>query len=664
MAMNEYFSSFKVATYAFKEEEEEEPETEVLKQEAEHADPAYWEKLLRHHYEQQQEDMARTLGKGKRIRKQVNYNDGMTGHGDDDTWKNNFSDIDSDFSAATDNDEDDDEYEDSEKNKRGSRQRGSEKDRPLPPLLARVNGQIEVLGFNARQRKAFLNAVMRYGMPPQDAFNSQWLVRDLRNKSEKVFKAYVSLFMRHLCEPGADNAEAFADGVPREGLSRQHVLTRIGIMSLVRKKVQEFEQINGLHSMPYILATKALELMKKEAVSKSPAPKSPAPGTKEEESDSKKSEEGKDKAEDKKDEKENSEEEEKKTEDKEEVKSEEKEEIKKEEVKEEEEEKAEEKKEEEKKEETPAVKEEEPMETEEKKQEVKEEKEEKMETDEKKEPEKEADKEEKEEKSDSETEKKEKQESSEETKDEKESKDENEEKKEEKSDEKKEEKEDKSEDKEEKKTPEEEVKSEVKDEKDKEDEKKDKEDEKKKEEGNQKFMFNIADGGFTELHTLWTNEQRALQPGKEHEVWHRRHDYWLLAGIVTHGYGRWQDIQNDHRFQIINEPFLSEQGKGNFLEIKNKFLARRFKLLEQALVIEEQLRRAAYLNLTQDPNHPAMALNARFAELECLAESHQHLSKESLAGNKPANAVLHKVLNQLEELLSDMKQDVSRCPPR
>ena len=64
------------------------------------------------------------------------------------------------------------------------------------------------------------------------------LVRDLRGKSEKVFKAYVSLFMRHLCEPGADSAETFADGVPREGLSRQHVLTRIGIMSLVRKKVR------------------------------------------------------------------------------------------------------------------------------------------------------------------------------------------------------------------------------------------------------------------------------------------------------------------------------------------------------------------------------------------------------------------------------------------
>ena len=95
---------------------------------------------------------------------------------------------------------------------------------------------------------------MRYGMPPQDAFNSQWLVRDLRGKSEKCFRAYVSLFMRHLCEPGNENAETFVDGVPREGLSRQHVLTRIGIMSLIRKKVQEFETINGKHSMPHLAA--------------------------------------------------------------------------------------------------------------------------------------------------------------------------------------------------------------------------------------------------------------------------------------------------------------------------------------------------------------------------------------------------------------------------
>ncbi|PKU30001.1 chromodomain-helicase-dna-binding protein 5 [Limosa lapponica baueri] len=95
---------------------------------------------------------------------------------------------------------------------------------------------------------------------------------------------------------------------------------------------------------------------------------------------------------------------------------------------------------------------------------------------------------------------------------------------------------------------------------------------------NFRFMFNIADGGFTELHTLWQNEERAaISSGKIYDIWHRRHDYWLLAGIVTHGYARWQDIQNDPRYVILNEPFKSEIHKGNYLEMKNKFLARRFK---------------------------------------------------------------------------------------
>ena len=30
----------------------------------------------------------------------------------------------------------------------------------------------------------------------------------------------------------------------------------------------------------------------------------------------------------------------------------------------------------------------------------------------------------------------------------------------------------------------------------------------------QKFMFNIADGGFTELHTLWQNEEKARRSSK------------------------------------------------------------------------------------------------------------------------------------------------------
>ncbi|XP_036599530.1 chromodomain-helicase-DNA-binding protein 5 [Trichosurus vulpecula] len=612
--MNEYLSSFKVAQYVVREEDGvEEVEREIIKQE-ENVDPDYWEKLLRHHYEQQQEDLARNLGKGKRIRKQVNYNDASQ---EDQEWQDELSDNQSEYSIGSeDEDEDFEERPEGQSGRRQSRrQLKSDRDKPLPPLLARVGGNIEVLGFNARQRKAFLNAIMRWGMPPQDAFNSHWLVRDLRGKSEKEFRAYVSLFMRHLCEPGADGAETFADGVPREGLSRQHVLTRIGVMSLVRKKVQEFEHVNGKYSTPDLIpeSKKSSEIVSSDP--NTPVPASPAhlpPGPLG----------------------------------------------------------------------LPDKMEAQLGFLDEKEQ---------MEQKPPKPPEPQvpgmpADKGEGEEKLES-LENKEK--AREERREENEKTDPSSDQllKEDALPEKDkplekvelnlnhgrgDEKDFRSEDSkvEEKETAETQQNGE------KEEDEEGKKDDKN---GKFKFMFNIADGGFTdeeteaqsgqvtnswqELHTLWQNEERAaVSSGKIYDIWHRRHDYWLLAGIVTHGYARWQDIQNDPRYVILNEPFKSEIHKGNYLEMKNKFLARRFKLLEQALVIEEQLRRAAYLNMTQDPNHPAMALNARLAEVECLAESHQHLSKESLAGNKPANAVLHKVLNQLEELLSDMKADVTRLP--
>uniref|UniRef100_A0A8C7UX52 Chromodomain helicase DNA binding protein 4a n=1 Tax=Oncorhynchus mykiss TaxID=8022 RepID=A0A8C7UX52_ONCMY len=570
-SMNEYLGSFKVAQYVVKdEEEEEEVQREIIKQE-ESVDPDYWEKLLRHHYEQQQEDLARNLGKGKRIRKQVNYNDGSQ---EDRDWQDDQSDNNSDYSVASEEgDEDFDER--AEANSRRPNRKGmrGDRDKPLPPLLARVGGNIEVLGFNVRQRKAFLNAVMRYGMPPQDAFTTQWLVRDLRGKSEKEFKAYVSLFMRHLCEPGADGAETFADGVPREGLSRQHVLTRIGVMSLIRKKVQEFEHVNGQWSMPWMME---LEESKKAAAAaagarpdspgKTPStgtpadtqPNTPATGTARYVNAIPDNEEK-----------------------------------------------------------TPSP---EPKEKDEG---------EPMETDKPTNGEAEKDGETAEETAPG----------GEETK-----------------------------------SPAAEAKMDVSEVKSEDSEAKgdgvieyEQKEEKDVMSRGKAYHKHTRNHSFspplTELHSLWQNEERAATVTKKtNEIWHRRHDYWLLAGIIQHGYARWQDIQNDVKFAILNEPFKAEMNRGNFLEIKNKFLARRFKLLEQALVIEEQLRRAAYLNMSEDPSHPSMALNTRFSEVECLAESHQHLSKESMSGNKPANAVLHKVLKQLEELLSDMKADVTRLP--
>ncbi|XP_049425413.1 chromodomain-helicase-DNA-binding protein 3 isoform X7 [Epinephelus fuscoguttatus] len=654
--MNEYLSSFKVAQYMVREEDKiEEIEREIIKQE-ENVDPDYWEKLLRHHYEQQQEDLASKLGKGKRNRKPVNYNDAAQ---EDQEWHADISDNQSEYSVGSE--EEDEDFDDRPEGRRQSRrQLRNEKDKPLPPLLARVGGNLEVLGFNTRQRKAFLNAVMRWGMPSQDAFSSQWLVRDLRGKTEKEFKAYVSLFMRHLCEPVADGAETFADGVPREGLCRQPVLTRIGVMSLVKKKIQEFEHINGRWSLPELKPEVIVD--KSSSRASSPAvktatptpeasynntpctskPATPAPADKlekngkegEKEEDK---EEGSEALSDKekvkeKDKDEGKEVDSNKAAESEELSSSTKDTSQSSSPSQKTEGKDDaDLKEEEKKETTdaPAATTEEKKVQEESKEETKQEMEVKEEkTGEKLVEEKEKDKE-----------KREESQTAAETTDAKE--------KTEVSDVKKEE---------------------VKGEKDAGKEVRLVKEDPPKGNGRPpierpRFMFNIADGGFTELHTLWQNEERAaISSGKMNEIWHRRHDFWLLAGIVIHGYARWQDIQNDPQFAIVNEPFKSQANKGNFLEMKNKFLARRFKLLEQALVIEEQLRRAAYLNMTQDPSHPAMALNARFTEVECLAESHQHLSKESLAGNKPANAVLHKVLNQLEELLSDMKADVTRLP--
>ncbi|XP_021322614.1 chromodomain-helicase-DNA-binding protein 4 isoform X2 [Danio rerio] len=633
-SMNEYLSSFKVAQYVVKDEDEEEEDVdrEIIKQE-ESVDPDYWEKLLRHHYEQQQEDLARHLGKGKRPRKPVNYNDCSQ---EDRDWQDDQSDNQSDYSVASEEgDEDFDERSEAANSRRPSRKGlRNDKDKPLPPLLARVGGNIEVLGFNARQRKAFLNAVMRYGMPPQDAFTTQWLVRDLRGKSEKEFKAYVSLFMRHLCEPGADGAETFADGVPREGLSRQHVLTRIGVMSLIRKKVQEFEHVNGQWSMPWM---KELEESKRAAaIAAGEDPKTPSTGTPADTQPNTPAPEDLSKTEDIKELEEKTEGDGEK-----EVKGSRQEDEIIEIPDEGEKSPSSAKKEEKTDKESEASSEKDGGSRENEKDGEKEksaESKENMSSDVK------ADGSDATNSGDS---TKTKEESSEEKMD---------------------------------TSPASDEKKELKDEKDgvkPEDSAKlqngenaketsgggDGVSEEKKKAVKQRFMFNIADGGFTELHSLWQNEERAATVTKKtYEIWHRRHDYWLLAGIIFHGYARWQDVQNDPRFAILNEPFKGEMSRGNFLEIKNKFLARRFKLLEQALVIEEQLRRAAYLNMTEDPSHPSMALNTRFSEVECLAESHQHLSKESMSGNKPANAVLHKVLKQLEELLSDMKADVTRLP--
>lgn len=344
--------------------------------------------------------------------------------------------------------------------------------------------------------------------------------------------------MRHLCEPGADNTETFADGVPREGLSRQHVLTRIGVMALIRKKVQEFEHINGLYSMPEVierlLAKQAAEAaaLAAEAAAMQEANKIAAAAAAE---DNDKEQSSSTLADEKQPEDASSE-------DKADKPDVEKKPSSETTVSAEKMLNDDDEEEEEKKSKQQLLKSEEPMEIDEKPNTA---------IDLAMSTKKEKDDDESTSTTSSNEEKAvEKTEGTAETKSKvkKESKDEA-------------------------KNNNKEDGSEKKENGEKDEVKTDEPGGKKR-----KFMFNIADGGFTELHTLWQNEEKAAVPGREYEIWHRRHDYWLLGGVVNHGYGRWQDIQNDPRYAIINEPFKMDVGKGNFLEIKNKFLARRFKV--------------------------------------------------------------------------------------
>lgn len=677
--MDDYLSSFKVASYTVKNKDE--PDVEVLKQEADAIDADYWEKLLRHHYEQEQEYIASTLGKGKRVRKQVNYTDGALLETGSKMYKGGYDDS-SDFDASELVDDSDDNSDDDNSNLSSRQKKYKERD-ILPPLLAKVGNQIEVYGFNPRQRRAFLTAVMRYGLPPKEfkVAKEKWCIHNLRGKSEKAFQAYTSMFLRHLCEPAIDGKlETYSDGVPREGINRLQVLSRIGIMSLIKRKIEEYSSINTfLHKvlLGHVLIqersmSRLVEELKYAKSRKGPSSSSTSPVQTSNNSPNETDENNM--------EKKKSEAEEEKVANKE-TEAADKPEVGDKPDKEKEDENNSKKEDQENSKKEPT--------------------EEKMEVDPP------AEKTETTSKSETAMEIEEGTGTAGENKPDKQTQ----------------------EDKEKVDidgsvkesithptndvgtdvsksegannftniTPKETSKDAVKDTQKESTENSEqnkietvesttttepvretsKQGEPEKPAVNEaavandkpiitspsprvidgitlpKFMFNIADGGFTELHVLWEAEEKR----KFDNIWWRYHDYWLLSGVVVHGYGRWQDIQNDPRFDTINRPFARMS-----VDYKNKFIARRFKLLEQALIVEEQLKRATLMEVKQDNAHPAMSLQSRFAELECLAESHQHLSKESLSGNKPANAVLHKVLNQLENLLSDMKNDVTRLP--
>ena len=76
--LNQYFNSFKVASYVTKNQEIKPDEVKSTNQVA----SVYWERLLRNDYEKQKEVSFNDLGKGKRVRKPVNYKSYGQNHDD------------------------------------------------------------------------------------------------------------------------------------------------------------------------------------------------------------------------------------------------------------------------------------------------------------------------------------------------------------------------------------------------------------------------------------------------------------------------------------------------------------------------------------------------------------------------------------------------------
>lgn len=481
---------------------------------------------------------------------------------------------------------------------------------------------------------------MRFGLPNLEhaISDSQFFVRELKTKPEKHLRAYASLFISHLCEPGDPSSTAFEDGVPKEGLNVGQVLTRIGIISLIRRKVFEYQFKHGLISLklpkPKLIAPAPLadddddiiEITPKATAENGDAkdddddiieilPNAPENGTAtpgepaEKESEQSKAEDGAKE---------------------EEVSAAEKD-VEAMEV--DDEEASTEKTDESKKngdEKDDADKNGDEKEDDDEKKVVKAEDEEKPKVV----------------KADEQAEDVEMKDADEKVKSEETEDDKSAVKKESKSEEgSKESSTSPTENEDSQQSTAKSTSSEVELSSVKEDDEntasttastsngvpesklppkkvieevdleaeEDVEDEEEVTEVKD-FDFTIQDGGLTELHTLWYYEEKELKPRREHEIWNRRHDFWMLSGIVKHGYEMWDAIANDEDFLIVSEPFKTSLG------LRNKFMERRLRLLEQALVFEEQLRRYNHLNgverLVEKPKEEVEVLEVPSKEAE------------------------------------------------
>ncbi|KAI5063399.1 hypothetical protein GOP47_0021946 [Adiantum capillus-veneris] len=238
--------AFKVANFEYKEDDgpKEAEGSEDAKELDSEAKAQYWDDLLKQRYEeQQQRDAAAQLGKGKRARRQV------FASGEDDLAgmaSVSSDDEDEEPAAETIAPEAVKEIPDGFERrpsmpKKKPRVDSSEPAGP-PPLIHGEGKSLKILGFNRKQRAAFVQILMRFGLG--DFSWSEFLPR-MKPKTAEEITRYGTLFLTHIAEDISDSPN-FSDGVPKEGLRIQDVLVRLAILHLIQDKVKDVKDVSKI----------------------------------------------------------------------------------------------------------------------------------------------------------------------------------------------------------------------------------------------------------------------------------------------------------------------------------------------------------------------------------------------------------------------------------
>lgn len=128
----------------------------------------------------------------------------------------------------------------------------------VPPLREGEGKNLKILGFNSRERDAFIRLLLRFGSGKHTSNEHQFLFEkaskdnSLKNKSYVAFERYCKLVWSHIQEHNtvhsdtnsaasrSANARYFSDGCPVE-FNCSELLVRFSILYLINQKVEQYD---------------------------------------------------------------------------------------------------------------------------------------------------------------------------------------------------------------------------------------------------------------------------------------------------------------------------------------------------------------------------------------------------------------------------------------